>query len=42
MNVYSVAVITKLSSISREVSEKSDRLQGTDAPLRNILAGRYE
>lgn len=46
MPVCSVAVITKLSRISRKVSEsvseKSDRLQGTYVPLRNKLFGRYE
>lgn len=46
MHVCSVAVITKLSNISRDVSEsvseKSDRLQGTNVSLRDKLFGRYE
>lgn len=46
MHVCSVAVITKLNNISRDVSEsvseKSDRLQGTNASLRDKLFGRYE
>lgn len=46
MHVCSVAVITKLNNISRDVSasvsEKSDRLQGTNVSLRDKLFGRYE
>lgn len=46
LHVCSVTVITKLSKISREVSElfseKSDIPQGTYVPLRNKLVGRYD